>query len=82
MTPRATATLQQCVEYVWMLRRLFFAGALDRLAALHTLDLIYVPATNPRLRRLCETLVWEMYPELRLDQATAGARPIDEAFAS
>lgn len=68
-------TLQQAAQRAWAIRRLFFAGAVDRRAALQALDTIYTTAANPRLRRLCETVAFSMFPEVAPSRAPSQARP-------
>lgn len=60
-------SLQQSAQRVWAIARLHREGALDRLAALQSLDAIYTPATSRPLRRLCETIAYRMFPEVPQD---------------
>jgi len=72
-------SLQQSTQRVWQIARLHREGALDRLAALQSLDAIYTPTTNRSLRRLCETVAYRMFPEVARPQPDV--EPIVEVYA-
>jgi hypothetical protein len=72
-------SLQQQTQRAWQIARLHREGALDRLAALQSLDAIYTPATSRPLRRLCETIAYRMFPEVERPQPDV--EPIVEVYA-
>lgn len=61
-------SLQQQTQRVWQIARLHREGAVDRLAALQSLDAIYEATTHRPLRRLCETVAFGMFPEVAKPQ--------------
>lgn len=70
-TPPAPS-LQQQTQRAWAIGRLHRAGAVDRLAAVQSLDAIYTNTTNRALRRLCETVAFQMFPEAAKPQPDVG----------
>ena len=72
-------SLQQSAQRAWEIGRLYRAGAVDRLAAVQSLDAIYTNTTNRALRRLCETIAFAMFPEAAKPQPDVG--PAVEVYA-
>lgn len=72
-------TLQKSAQRVWEIKRLHDERAMDRLAALQSLDTIYETTTHTPLRRLCETVAYRMFPEVARPQPDV--EPIVEVYA-
>lgn len=69
--PEPGTSLQQDTQRVWAIRHLFQERGMDRLAAIQTFDTLCTRNPNPRLRRLCETIALQMFPEFARCQADA-----------
>lgn len=75
----AVPSLQQAAQRAWAIKRLHDERAMDRLAALQSFDTLCTLNPNPRLRRLCETITYRMFPEVARPQPDV---PADvEAYA-
>lgn len=67
--------LQQAAQRAWAIKRLHDERAMDRLAALQSFDTLCALNPNPRLRRLCETITYRLFPEVaRPQRAPSEAR--------
>ncbi|WP_425065580.1 hypothetical protein [Reyranella sp.] len=61
-------SLQQDAQRAWAIKRLHDERSMDRLAAVQTFDTLCTLNPNPRLRRLCETITYGMFPEVARPQ--------------
>lgn len=77
--PEPGTSLQQDTQRVWAIRHLFQERAMDRLAAIQTFDTLCTRNPNPRLRRLCETIALQMFPEFARPQPDV--EPLDGVVA-
>lgn len=64
----AVPSLQQAAQRAWEIEALYRKGRMDRLAALQSFDTLCTLNPNPRLRRLCETITYRMFPEVARPQ--------------
>ena len=74
-------SLQHETQLVWQCERRLEAGEIDPMAAMIALNTIYEDATNPHLRRLCETIAFRLFGVPPVPAESPSAEPVVEIYA-